>query len=334
MQAINAASLVTNSSWSIVEKLPQDGGLRSYMRLEKAGKRALYMDCGPLDSAGHVTKLDEFIKIADWLRTLGLRTPEIYEADLQGNAAIIEDFGSLSLKQALASGADVMQLYKDAAQILEIIQAEDCPLKLLHLEQSFMRKARQRFVDWYVPVMRGRANDAGLVEEYHALWDDIERSIGAYEASFMHVDYHVENLMYLGGQGTGSIGIIDFQEGMIGPKAYDLVNLSEDMRADVPLEIQEALLKGKSENYLQWYRVLGTQFHCRLLGQILRWAIVENKPQYMQFYARLIPYVERALQDPLLRPFKLWLEREGIVLQDAAKLDWAGAREFIAKDAI
>lgn len=328
------AALLEKSSWILTEKLPQDGGLRSYARVEKDGRKALYMDCGPLDAPGHVTRLSDFITIADWLRTLGLRTPEIYELDTLANTAIIEDFGRISLKQAMLDGADAMRLYKDAAEILRIIQEADCPLKLPNFEDSFMRKARQRFVDWYVPVMRGKANAPSMVAEYHALWNDIERGIGAYEQSFMHVDFHVENLMYLGGSGTGSIGIIDFQEGMIGPEAYDLSNLIGDMRADVPPEIQAELLRGKDENYLHWCRVLGTQFHCRLLGQILRWAFVENKTQYMQYYPRLIGYVDSALHDPVLRPFKDWLDGYGIVLKDASKLDWESCREFIAPDAV
>lgn len=331
---MQSASLLQNSGWTFIEKLPQDGTFRTYTRIEKNGKTALHMDCGPLAGVPLITRVSDFVPICNWLRAIGLRAPEIYELDEGANAAIIEDFGRVSLKQAMAGGADKMQLYKDAAQILAVIQQAKCDLKLPRFETSFMRKARARFAMWYAPVLRGAANPDGFVESYHAVWDEIEAAIGPYNECFMHVDFHVENLMYLGGQGINSIGIIDFQEGMYGPESYDLVNLLEDMRADVPVDIQMALLQGRPENFRHWYRVLGTQFHCRLLGQIIRWAMVDNKRQYMQFYTRLIPYVERALQDPVLAPFKQWLDREGIVLQDASKLDWEGARQFIAPDAI
>src|SRR5690606_14271243 len=113
-----------------------------------------------------------------------------------------------------------------------------CSLELPHFEQSFMRKARQRFTDWYVPVIRGKANHERMAAEYHALWDDIESRIAPYQNTFMHVDFHVENMMFLPhNSGMHRIGVIDFQEGMIGPKAYDMSNLLEDMRADVPFEI-------------------------------------------------------------------------------------------------
>lgn len=327
-------SYAQEQGWSEIEKLPQDGTFRTYTRIEKNGHRALYMDCGPTSGVPLVTRVSDFVPICNWLRDIGLRAPEIYELDEANNAAIIEDFGSVSVKQAIINGVDRMQLYKDAGEILKVIQAADCNLKLPTFEQSFMRKARQRFVDWYVPVIRREKNPDGLVAEYHALWDEIEKGIGPYNERFMHVDYHVENLMYLGGQGINSIGIIDFQEGMYGPESYDLVNLLEDMRADVPEDIQAELLKGKPDDYLGWYRALGTQFHCRLFGQIIRWAMVENKTWYMQFYPRLIAYVEKALHDPVLEPFKLWLEREKIDLTDISKLDWEGCRKFISEDAV
>lgn len=326
--------LLQKSQWTIIGKLPQDGGVRSYTRIEKNGIPALYMDCGDMTRKG-ASDVRDFIRIGDWLRGIGVQTPEIYEVDIESNSAIIEDFGSISLKQAMAGGADALTLYKGAAEILEIMQAADCPLELPHFEQSFMRQARQRFVDWYVPAIRGQANDEGLVGEYHALWDGIERNIAPYKNTFMHVDFHVENMMYLAGNaGRNAIGVIDFQEGMIGPEAYDMSNLLEDMRADVPLEIRAALLAGKSQDYLDWYRVMGTQFHCRLLGQIMRWAFVENKTQYLQYYPRLVRYVQDALSAPVLAPFKDWLEKNRIEITDLSTRDWRAAKTYISGDAI
>ena len=329
------SSLLQNQGWEVVEKLPQDGTLRTYQRIKKGDMNALYMDCGPTHGVPLVTRASDFVPIAEWLRSIGLRAPEVYEVDYTNNAAIVEDFGKMSLKQAIANGEDAMALYKTTGEILQVIQNAKCPLKLPQFSTSFMRKARQRFIDWYVPVLRQAKNPAGLVQSYHAMWDEIEKSIGPYNQCFMHVDFHVENLMFIPGEtGLNSIGIIDFQEAMFGPESYDLVNLLEDMRADVPLDIQKELLKGKDEAFLAWYRILGTQFHCRLLGQLMRWAFVEDKVQYFQFYPRLIAYVERALHDPILKPFKEWLEKENIELVDASKLDWKACRQFIAEDAV
>lgn len=327
-------TLIEKHGWDIVEVLPQDGTFRTYTRIEKNGKIALYMDCGPLEGVPLVTRLSEFIKIGDWLRGLGLRTPEVYEVAPDQNSAIIEDFGDVSLKMAMEQGMDRLKLYSTCMEILEIMQAQDCPLDIPHYKNSFMRKARQRFADWYVPVVLRRPNPDDFVDDYHDMWNRVEAQLEPYRETFMHVDFHVENLMYLGGEGTNSIGIIDFQEGQIGPESYDLVNLMEDMRADVPPEIQAALTAGKDENYLGWYRILGTQFHTRLLGQCLRWAIAEDKTGYMKFYPRLLRNTLATLDHPVLTPFRDWLQREKIPLIDPRDLDWQGAAKYISEDAI
>lgn len=328
-------TLIEKHGWTIKETLPQDGTFRTYTRVEKKGKTALYMDCGPLEGVPLVTRLSEFVTIGDWLRGLGLRTPEIYEIDEAANSAIVEDFGSTSLKMAMEQGADRMELYRTCTEVLEIMQAQPCPLDIPRYKTSFMRKARQRFVDWYVPVITGRANPDGFVEEYHDMWNSIEAQLDPYRETFMHVDFHVENLMLLNdGKGVNSIGIIDFQEGMTGPDSYDLVNLMEDMRADVPVEIQEALTSGKDANYMGWYRILGTQFHTRLLGQCIRWAFADNKPGYMKFYPRLLRNTTRTLDHPILEPFRNWMDKEKIELVDPRDLDWESARKYVSEDAI
>jgi aminoglycoside/choline kinase family phosphotransferase len=326
---------IQKHGYDIVEILPQDGSPRGYVRIEKNGRKALFMDCGPLEGIPYITRLSSFIEIADWLRGLGLRAPEIYQADIASNIAIIEDFGAVSMKAAMAAGEDRVRLYRAASDILNVIQSAKCPLNLPDFKASFMRKARQRLADWYVPAMRGRANPDGLSQSYHAMWDKIEAQIGPYEMSFMHVDFHAENLMFLpGGQGVNALGIIDFQEGMSGPKAYDLVNVLEDMRADVPLEIQNMLLAGRDENFLNWYRVLGTQFHCRLLGQCIRWAIRDNKPQYLQYMPRLSAYVRNAIDHPVLEPFKLWAAEQKLDFTDMNNLDIKKVTQIIAFEAI
>lgn len=326
---------IEKHGWSVAEILPQDGSARSYMRIEKNGNQALFMDCGPTEGISYITRLSDFVRIGNWIASLGLCAPQIYEGDEKTNVAIIEDFGNISMKQAIIDGEDPKRLYAAANEILSVLQAAQCPLELPHYKTSFMRTARQRFVDWYVPVYRRAMNEDGLVNNYHSMWDEVEAQLDPYKESFMHVDFHVENLMYLdGGQGVNALGIIDFQEAMIGPESYDLSNLCEDMRADVPQDIQDALKANKDDNFLCWQRVLGTQFHTRLLGQCLRWAMHDNKPGYLKYYPRLLNYTKNALDDPILKPFKDWLADEKIELVDVSELDWQNARTYIAKNAI
>lgn len=318
---------IAEHGWTILAPLPQDGSARSYIRVEKRGRTALFMDCGPPE----LTRLSDYVRVGNWLRSIGLRSPEIYAGDEAANIAIVEDFGNTSVKAAILQGQDPKPLYEAAGDILRTLEQTPCPLDLGSFWKSPMRRARQRLVDWYIPAVRQEQNPQGLRESYLAIWDSIEASLPKPAEGFMHVDFHVENLMVLQ---DGSLGIIDFQEALRGPLAYDLVNLLEDMRADVPPSIQQDLLKDRDENFLSWYRVLGTQFHMRLLGQCVRWAIKDNKPHYMQFMPRLEAYVLKALQDPVLAPMKHWCDQEGLSFKPLADLEPDRIRPLIADDAV
>ena len=81
----------------------------------------------------------------------------------------------------------------------------------------------------------------------------------------------------------GTLGVIDFQDAMLGSPLYDLGNLLEDMRMQVPQAIQNAAKAKLTEEERAWMRILTTQFHCRLAGQIIRWDIVLDKPHYKRF---------------------------------------------------
>lgn len=325
------ADFITRHGWAARETLPQDGTVRTYTRLEKQGKTALLMDCGPLEGLSYITRLTDFIRIGNWLRGIGLHTPEVYEADEARNIAIIEDFGSTSLKVAMAAGHDKREIYTKAAAILSRFTEVPPPPGLKSFWESPMRRARRRLADWYIPTLRKTSNPQGLRESFLTVWDEIEESLPAPDEGFMHIDFHVENLMLLS---NGDIGIIDFQEALKGPFAYDLGNLLEDMRADVPQAIQTELLHGKDEGFKAWYRALTTQFHMRLLGQCIRWAIRENKPHYMQFMPRLEAYVKNALEDPLLLPLKRWCAQEGLDFAPLESFNPEDIRPFIADDAL
>ena len=56
-------------------------------------------------------------------------------------------------------------------------------------------------------------------------------------------DFHSPNLIWLDDRAEiAKVGIIDFQDAVLGPAAYDLVSLLQDARIDVPEPLELALL--------------------------------------------------------------------------------------------
>ena len=285
------------------------------------------MDCGSSPTAA--ADITDFIAIGTWLNSIGLNAPDIYE---QGrDYLVIEDFGSTTFKKAFAVEKSD-DLYALAVEVLDHLRVQKNIPSLPDYYQSNVHKGRRRIIDWYAPLVRHEKNPEGFVEEYLAVWDEIEKSCSPGPEGFVHADFHLENLMWLPGEnGIKRCGILDFQGAMHGPGAYDLGNLLEDVRIDVPVEIRDRYLAVYDEDFKARYRILTTQFHCRVLGQFIRLAAKDHKTGYLQYIPRVQSLIRQALQEPLLQPVKEFLDKNTISLE--AQPDLNNIRSLVAEDA-
>ena len=133
------------------------------------------------------------------------------------------------------------------------------------------------------------------------------------------LDFHSPNLIWLAERaGIARLGIIDFQDLMAGPSAYDVASLCQDARATVPPEL-EAELRGlyvarrreadpafDAEAFAEAYAILAAQRATKILGVFARLADHAGKPGYLKHIPRLREYLERSLAHPALNRYALW----------------------------
>lgn len=281
------------------------------------------MDCSRDERLDH--GLDDYIRIAEWLNNVGLKAPEIYEREK--NYLIIEDLGDVSFKKAMEkNGPD--EIYALAADVLSHLRAQKNLPALPSYYDSNIHKTHRRVIDWYAPVIRHKKNPDGLAEEYLSVWAEIEKAAPQDTGHFVHADFHVENLMFLPNEkGLKRCAIIDFQDALRGPALYDLGNLLEDVRADIP-----SAVKNKYTPKDPAYRILATQFHCRVVGQFIRMAAKDYKTGYLQYIPRTQAYIQDALQNPLLKPLKNFFDNNGITFD--AKPDLTNIKSLVRPDAV
>ena len=291
-----AENFLKQHGWSNPQSLPQDGTARNYARVEKDDKTALLMHVPPEENT-----LPEFLRIGNYLKDNGVRTPDIYEADPDQGVALIEDFGQTPMRIAIERGDDVKALYDQAFIILDQLKALQNLPPLRAYEANAVHIGRQRVIGWYLPASIGAPHKKDEIDNYFKVWEEIEKQLPYHRMGFVHGDYHVDNLMLLD---DGTLGVIDFQDAMLGSPLYDLGNLLEDMRMQVPQAIQNAAKAKLTEEERAWMRILTTQFHCRLAGQIIRWDIVLDKPHYKRFLPWIENCIREGLKDPLLKPLK------------------------------
>lgn len=313
----------------------QDWASRRYFRVRTPDHTFILMETVPdhIQTATMGHKLSAFIRIDEWLRHYGIHAPEIVAEDEHEGYVLLEDFGDVSVHAALERG-DAKQLYSAATDVL-IAMRDKLPecneLGLPTYKDSYIRKGRQRIVDWYIPATRKAKNNDDLLPGYLAAWDEVATNLPAPPIGFIHGDYHAQNLMLLA---DGSCGVLDFQDAMWGPLPYDLANLLESIRRDVPADIHEAMLQryGADENFRAWFRVMATQFHCRIIGQVLRLAIVSGKTELLQYMPRIQNYIVQGLKDPVLKPLAIWMKDQKVDFT-ATEFNPEEIKAFIRPDA-
>lgn len=303
--------------------LARDVSPREYFRVVKNGQDLVLVVYHEANEASR-HELAAFSKIDEWLLQHGLKAPAIYQVDMQKCYALLEDLGSISFGRALHEGVDGFyqdRLYMLGCDVLQTLKSATPPKNLPLYYDSRIHANRRQIIDYYFPLKLGRLCQDDIVAQYYAVWNEIECSIPPCPQGFVHGDFHLENLMVCAGEeGVKQCAIIDFQDALLGPLPYDLVNLLEDARIDVPQSLRSATLmrycEGMNDNerdiFQKWYRILGTQFHGRVLGLFIKLAAEQRRDKYLIHINRLQDYMQKGLEDPLLAPLKAWFDKQGV----------------------
>ncbi|MGR3468612.1 MAG: aminoglycoside phosphotransferase family protein [Shimia sp.] len=290
-------ALLDRSPWrdATVTPLAGDASHRRYARLTGGPTPALLMDADP--ALGE--DVEPFMRIGGHLRDAGLPCPEIFAADTSAGAVLLEDFGGVSLADALtASPGEGAKLYADAAAHLVTFAQAAPPPGLGRWSSAEMAPLADLAVTWYAP---DRPSPSPSVRAALAPFDDGPRA-------FVHRDYHVENLMLRAGHdGPARLGVIDFQDGALGHPAYDLASLIDDVRRDTPDDIRAACIAQVRAGLALDEDTLGAalaahsaQRALRILGVFARLRIRDGKPRYLGFLPRTWAILTRACAHPHL----------------------------------
>jgi aminoglycoside/choline kinase family phosphotransferase len=177
-------------------------------------------------------------------------------------------------------------------------------------------------LEWYLPD-RGVEPGNNMRAEFVTMWRDLldksASAAGVSGRSWVLRDFHSPNLIWLDQRtGIARVGIIDFQDTVLGPAAYDLVSLLQDARIDVPEQLELALLtryikarRAADESFdptgfAELYAVMSLQRNTRLLGTFARLNRRDGKPQYLRHQPRIWDYLSRSLAYPALAPVREW----------------------------
>ncbi|MBY0377210.1 MAG: phosphotransferase [Gammaproteobacteria bacterium] len=301
------------SSQFSINLLAGDASCRRYFRLHHNDLMQIIMDAPP-----NKETIEPFLTVAALLNKAGVRTPKIYDFDINQGFAILDDLGdTLLLNKLSPETAD--RLYREAIDTLIVMQS--CPSSgLPYFDQQFILSELTIFKEWFLQAylkIEITSKEESLLNETFA-W--LSNKITQQPQVFIHRDYHSRNIMLLNNNDKLELGIIDFQDAMRGPFGYDLVSLLKDCYIQWPREKimawltyfynQTEIAKQYSlPAFIRAFDYCGLQRHLKILGVFSRLYLRDNKPNYLQDLPLTLNYVMASLEcHDELQPFYQFIQ--------------------------
>ncbi len=309
-------------------RLMRDDGVVILMNMPRRPDGAAIYDGKAYSAAVHLAEdVKPFVAMANGLRGRGLSVPRIHQADLDHGFLITEDFGSVGFVQG-DPPQPVVERYEAATDLLAELHREKLPDTLPlapHADYAIpvfdtdaLLVEIGLMIEWYLPD-RGVQPTNNQRAEFAMMWRKLLEKPAATEKTWVLRDFHSPNLIWLSERsGIERVGMIDFQDAVLGSAAYDLVSLLQDARVDVPEAIELALftryIKARREadpnfdaaDFASLYALMSAQRNTRLLGTFARLNRRDGKPQYLRHQPRIWTYLNRSLAHPALASVRAW----------------------------
>ncbi|MFO1419274.1 MAG: phosphotransferase [Methylotetracoccus sp.] len=280
-----------------------DASFRRYFRVTCADQTWIAMDAPP-----PIEDVQRFARIATLLRDAAVPVPQVFALDADRGFMLLSDLGDTRFRDALsADSAD--RLYGSAIDALLRFQSRipAASSDLPPYDEALLTRELSLFRQWFLEGLlniRLGADDVALLERTG------ERLIAAaldQPRVFVHRDYHSRNLMIAP---DGEPAVLDFQDAVIGPIAYDLVSLLRDCYIDWPDDTIELWLARyvdaaiglgllpahRAADFRPWFDLTGMQRHMKALGIFARLNIRDGKPGYLGDMPRTLGYVSSVAQ--------------------------------------
>ena len=303
----SAPAFLVAADWgsAAIEPLPGDASNRRYFRLRGDKGTAMLMHAPPPGEDP-----EPFIRAARWLDSNGMRAPLIHAEDAGQGFVLLEDFGEVRMREYLdAWPQDESEVYRHAVDaLLQLHRLPPGPFTQYSLAE-YQREAKL-FIDWFCPA-RGLYVDG---KSWAEAWDKALGPLLSRQRPGVTVlrDYHAENIMLVGG--LEKQGLLDFQDALVGHRAYDLVSLLQDARREVDPALEAAMLdyyvaqSGADASFAADYARLGAQRNAKIVGIFVRLWKRDGKPRYLDYIPRVWALLERDLAHPALAAVAHWFD--------------------------
>jgi|688.fasta_scaffold262045_2 aminoglycoside/choline kinase family phosphotransferase len=291
------AWLKSQVNFSHVELIPGDASTRRYFRVYLDHRSLIAVDAPSQESN------EAFVCIARAFLKAGLFVPEIIGLNLQEGFFLLSDLGDIQLFTILTE-QNVQYFYEKAIQsILRLQPVQTIPGYQLPLfDHNLLLRELSLFRDWYLVkslrLVLNSQEEQLLARVFELLID----SAASQPHVCVHRDFHSRNLMVLPDE---QLGILDFQDAVMGPITYDLVSLIRDCYIQWPPVVVDRWLSdywqlltkkdqmrcGSVTQFGRLFDFMGLQRHLKVLGIFSRLYLRDGKDNYLKEIPRILQYV-------------------------------------------
>lgn len=298
-----------------VEPMPGGASSRRYFRVRAGDRRAIAMfvpDAAPDEiTSGATPSRWPFLEVQELLSAHGVRVPRVLAEACDEGLILIEDLGTETLAAYLegASPSARAEIYGVAVRDLARAQASLATLPAGSVvatrafDEPLLRWELDHYREWGLDAL-GHTLDPDQRRAFDAIADRLAARIAALPRGFVHRDYQSTNLMVDRGPPL-ALTWIDFQDALLGPRAYDLVALLCDSYQDLDQAFIDARLDdlaGVAGLDQEGRRALGREFDLVAVQRKLKDAgrfvfidRVKGNPSYLRFVEPTLQMVRRSL---------------------------------------
>ena len=299
---------VLDSDQFEINFLPGDASFRRYARIKLNNKTFMLMDAPP-------EKEDcvPFVTIDQFFDTHGVRVPHIVAKDLQQGFLLLEDFGDVLLS-TLLNDDTVDAYYAQSFKQLIKLQAIDGVKQFPEYSYEKLLSEMQLLTDWMLPSLHIEPSkeEQALIKRTFAI---LANAALAQPQVIVHRDFHSRNLMKI--EGETELGVIDFQDAVIGADTYDLISITRDAYVQWNADqvyawfkvfydlLPETAKQGRDfEQFKRDADLMAIQRHIKILGIFVRLFERDGKTGYLKDLPRVMWYLlEESKPYAELQPF-------------------------------
>lgn len=301
-----------------IEPASSDASFRRYFRVVCRDGTLIVMDAPP-----EYEDVRPYLRVTALLEPLGIHVPHVHEADIDRGFVLLEDLGGTHYLAQLAAGVDPQPLYGDALRALAEIQLRGAAAaaELAPYDRAALARELALMPEWFLERHLALQLTGAEREMIAAAFEFLIGEALSQPEVFVHRDYHSRNLMVLAQRNPG---VLDFQDALRGPIAYDLVSLLKDCYISWPrervlewvrgyhslLQARGRRVGGGPAQFLRGFDLIGAQRHIKVLGIFARLWYRDGKAAYLRDLPLTLDYVRETCRlYPQLALLSDFLER-------------------------